>query len=1063
MQTIIQGRTNLLSINDLFTKTTIPNPYYIFQFVDFNFEEIVLSLRDESAYPERFSSFYITDASDATFKANGEFNIYESAVDVSTVDASLKANGFLHNEMYSYERLRAADVVYRPNIYTSSAVDKVFDPIFEPGPSPITSIPHDDLLERDNPSNHPWAVPNASIGLGLSWVGPHLQADINFPYVDVSLSTRDASITDLRNKNIDQDASIVNLQNWNTSQDASIVLLQQDDGRVDASLGSLFNKNLDQDASIVNLQNKTLDIDASLVILQGKDLDIDASLVLIQNKNIDQDASIVSLQNKDLGLDASIVLINSWQLSQDASIVTLQGKDVTLDASIVALQGKDIDQDASIKYIKENFLFGVQNGLDFMTPEPAAVELLTKIATATGFDIKAPALVPQGKLTITKTGGEYLWISDADTITYVDGSLNTQKEWNTSQDASIINLQGKDLDIDASLVLIQGKNIDQDASISNLRTRIDNNDTSLGLFNTWDLAQDVSIKWLQDNILPSDLTKTYVDGSLGLRDTSIDWLNTNKQAAGNYIKDSSNGNGLVWNNGLLDVSTISMDYTYVDGSLGSRDTSIAFLNTNKQDNIPAGTYVKEASLGTDFVWVAGQLDVSILAMDYPYIDGSFGARDTSISWLNTNKLEQSAINDFATNASVGLAIQDFATNSSVNSGYQALNSSINLAIAPLATNASVGLALLPYATNASVGTALLPYATNASVGTALLPFATNSSVNSAGFAQVTYTDGSLGLRDTSIAWLNTNKLEAVALDPYATNASTNSALSNYTLKTYTDGSLSARDVSIAYIAANLNAGVSKIYVDGSFGLRDTSIGFLNTQRLQLNASIVRIDVSLNDVFNLNALFEVSAGATKVYIDGSLAARDTSIAWLNANRGGGSLGALTDVSIVSASTGHILMFDPSANDSKWHNYVPIEASTFFYPKTYIDATLPLYIKSASTGTTLKWVAGVLDVSALGDVTKTYTDGSLGLRDTSIAAINTRLIATDVSVAWNTTRNTAQDASLNNAKDITNFILSTPATKASNATGVQGNISFDASYFYICTSTNTWGRILLTTGY
>jgi len=38
-----------------------------------------------------------------------------------------------------------------------------------------------------------------------------------------------------------------------------------------------------------------------------------------------------------------------------------------------------------------------------------------------------------------------------------------------------------------------------------------------------------------------------------------------------------------------------------------------------------------------------------------------------------------------------------------------------------------------------------------------------------------------------------------------------------------------------------------------------------------------------------------------------------------------------------------------------------------------------------------------------------------------------------------------------------------TKTSTATGITGQISYDASYIYICTATNTWKRAALTGGY
>jgi hypothetical protein len=48
-----------------------------------------------------------------------------------------------------------------------------------------------------------------------------------------------------------------------------------------------------------------------------------------------------------------------------------------------------------------------------------------------------------------------------------------------------------------------------------------------------------------------------------------------------------------------------------------------------------------------------------------------------------------------------------------------------------------------------------------------------------------------------------------------------------------------------------------------------------------------------------------------------------------------------------------------------------------------------------------------------------------------------------------------------KGVASSIMS--GTKASNATGTAGQISYDANYIYICTTTNTWKRSPLTGGY
>ncbi len=45
----------------------------------------------------------------------------------------------------------------------------------------------------------------------------------------------------------------------------------------------------------------------------------------------------------------------------------------------------------------------------------------------------------------------------------------------------------------------------------------------------------------------------------------------------------------------------------------------------------------------------------------------------------------------------------------------------------------------------------------------------------------------------------------------------------------------------------------------------------------------------------------------------------------------------------------------------------------------------------------------------------------------------------------------------------ILIATSQSPTSSGTGVQGEISWDASYLYICTATNTWKRTALTGGY
>ena len=48
-------------------------------------------------------------------------------------------------------------------------------------------------------------------------------------------------------------------------------------------------------------------------------------------------------------------------------------------------------------------------------------------------------------------------------------------------------------------------------------------------------------------------------------------------------------------------------------------------------------------------------------------------------------------------------------------------------------------------------------------------------------------------------------------------------------------------------------------------------------------------------------------------------------------------------------------------------------------------------------------------------------------------------------------------------LTGILQAPQATKASNATGTTGQISWDADYIYVCTATNTWKRVALTGSY
>jgi hypothetical protein len=115
-----------------------------------------------------------------------------------------------------------------------------------------------------------------------------------------------------------------------------------------------------------------------------------------------------------------------------------------------------------------------------------------------------------------------------------------------------------------------------------------------------------------------------------------------------------------------------------------------------------------------------------------------------------------------------------------------------------------------------------------------------------------------------------------------------------------------------------------------------------------------------------------------------------------------------------------------------------------------------------GVDLLWntVAIPTDVNQLADV-----NGLLGSTITSVGA--TPPGTPDLGTLWYDTVSgriyVYYDASWIDAspKGVASSIMS--GTKASNATGTVGQISYDTNWIYICTATNTWKRSPLTGGY
>ena len=199
-----------------------------------------------------------------------------------------------------------------------------------------------------------------------------------------------------------------------------------------------------------------------------------------------------------------------------------------------------------------------------------------------------------------------------------------------------------------------------------------------------------------------------------------------------------------------------------------------------------------------------------------------------------------------------------------------------------------------------------------------------------------------------------------------------------------------------------NQGYSQEYIDAS-----------------LNARVKEASLGSDFVW-INGLLDVSilSGYSQEYVDGSLNARikeaslGTDFVWNN---------GLLDVSIAAT--------DLSVNDL--YNYVYDLSTHTSYWKEYVDSSLALRLPEASLGPNFTWSAGYLSlvdndliITSSENTIKIYSDASYFYIDVSIIGFE---------------------------------------TKGSASEGIPNQISYDASYLYICTSTNTWGRILLDTSF
>jgi hypothetical protein len=301
------------------------------------------------------------------------------------------------------------------------------------------------------------------------------------------------------------------------------------------------------------------------------------------------------------------------------------------------------------------------------------------------------------------------------------GLFTNDPQWPVQVDAS---LKTKDIYIEKSIRDTSGNIlIGYGSPLQIGSTTVDREMT----LNTGNLGPAISIDPLNNIIMDGSTTfnqDVRFDGnifnSLGQPIVSAD---------GTYLKEASlNMAAFNWNTGLLEPSIAGggggVSQSYVDGSLSLRDIQI-------------GLRLKEASLGSTFIWTGGIADVCTGGGVTP-------------AYVDTKLLP------YATNASVGIALGGYVS-----------NYGLNIALQPYATNASINLAgfvksvdLTDYLSKTSGGTVSGPLTLTGGItatGVSAVQLGTTNLSSSHGIQASTTPLSCPAIRTTMLAYTITTK------------------------------------------------------------------------------------------------------------------------------------------------------------------------------------------------------------------------------------------------------------------------------------------------------------------
>jgi len=420
-----------------------------------------------------------------------------------------------------------------------------------------------------------FSIINSSIGTIESSIG---NIYVRLQVLDSSVATLDSSVKDLYSWQISQDASIVILRDTNVSQDASIVILR--------------DTNVSQDASIVLLTSWQISQDASIDALRSKDASIDASLNLLGIWNSNQDTSITQLDSLISAIDTCLGnFVNKAGDTMTGSLV------ITGGGLKVGSIGTPLDVSIySDLYVHNNAVIGGNLWVDgsvYITNRETIDVSAGFIHINTGLTGIPPASMQSGIVVGRGSLEPYVFIFDETNQSFRIGIATETSTGYLDSSTQAVATRGDTPIINGIAVWNASLNRFDTFSDLTFNGSVFKLDTSMNL-SSYAGGTDLMLVVAPDGTVKSVPTfdgsindlYTYVDGSLALRDASINNLNTRLISAESSI-------------GTLDSSVVELfnRVGIIDASITYIDSSINQLFAKDSSSIKGGVNIGDGSAG----------------------------------------------------------------------------------------------------------------------------------------------------------------------------------------------------------------------------------------------------------------------------------------------------------------------------------------------------------------------------------------------------------------------------------------------------------------------------------